>query len=81
MTREELRKYCRADVTECHTDSLVDLKRVDIAADLPVTMRMEDYMNQIQNPYLFRVDKLIVKVTFGGKRDLSSVLADLMAQS
>lgn len=81
MTREEL-MYCDcADVTTCNAENLVDLKRVDIAADLPVPMRVENYMNQIQNPYLFRVDKLIVKVSFSGKRDLSSVLAGLIAQS
>lgn len=81
MTRDEL-MYCGcADITDCNANNLVDLKRVEIASDLPVPMRMEHYMNQVQNPYLFRVDKLIVKVSFSGKRDLSSVLAGLMAQS
>lgn len=81
MTRDELINCCHVDVTECSADNLVDLKQVDIAAELPVSMRMEHYMDQVQNPYLFRVDKLIVKVTFSGKRNLSSVLACLMAQS
>lgn len=81
MTRDELMNCRNADVLACSAENLVDLKRVEIAADLPVTMRMEHYMNQVQNPYLFRVDNLIVKVTFSGIRDLSSALAGLMAQS
>lgn len=81
MTREEL-MYCGCvDITDCSAENLVDLKQVEIAADLPVPMRTEQYLNQIQNPYLFRVDKLIVKVSFSGTRDLPSVLAGLMAQS
>ena len=80
MTSEELRYCSCADIMECPPDSLADLKYVDVAAGLPVPLRMEHYMHQIKNPYLFRVDKLIVKVTFSGKRDLASVLAGLMAQ-
>ena len=80
MTRDELRKCCSADIMTCCAENLVDLNRVEVAADLPVVNRMEHYMDQIQNPYLFRLDDLIVKVTFGGKRDISSVLAGLMTQ-
>lgn len=78
MTRDELKCCCFADIMDCSADNLVDLKCVDIAADLPVTMRMEDYLKQVKNPYLFRIDKLIVKVSFSGKHDLQSVLAGLM---
>ncbi len=81
MTREELARCRYADFVACNAENLVDLKKVDIAANLPVPTRTEHYINQIQNPYLFRVDKLIVKVSFSGKRDLQSVLAGLMAQS
>ena len=81
MTREEL-MYCSCtDITDCNPEHLVDLKRVDIAADLPVPMRMVDYMNQIQNPYLFRIDKLTVKVSFTGTQELLSALSGMALQS
>lgn len=80
MTGEEL-TYCRyAEIMESNADNLIDLKQVNIAKELPVPMRMLQYMDQVKNPYLFRVDKLIVKATFSGKHDLSSLLANFMAQ-
>ena len=80
MTGEELQLCRQADILTCETDSLVDLKGVSICADLPLPQRAEQYLEQVGNPYLFRVDKLIVKVSFGGKQDLSSKLAGLLAQ-
>ena len=81
MTGEELMCCSCADIAYCSAENLVDLKRVEIAADQPAPIRMEQYLEQIRNPYLFRVDKLIVKVSFTGTRELSSVLAGLMTGS
>lgn len=78
MTGEELLNCYYADIQSCEPNSLVDLKQVEINTKLPVRDRMEQYMEQIKNPYLFRVDTMIVKVTFSGNRDLSSALAGLM---
>lgn len=81
MTREELMHCGCADIMDCSPELLVDLKQIEVTSGLPVTVRMEHYLEQIQNPYLFRIDKLIVKASFSGTRELSKVLADLMAQS
>lgn len=81
MSYEELRNLCCADILACRAEDLVDLKRINPNADLPLPARMEQYLDQIRNPYLFRIDKLIVKVSFSGNRDLSSVIAGLMAQN
>lgn len=80
MTGEGLMNCRQADILTCDAEKLVDLKEVSICADLPLPQRAEQYLQQIRNPYLFRVDKLIVKVSFSGNRDLSSSLAGLMAQ-
>ncbi len=81
MTSEELTCCRYADIMDCNADNLVNLKQVPIPAGLPLPMRAEHYMNQVKNPYLFRIDDLIVKATFTGTRELSSVLSVLMAQS
>ena len=65
----------------CKPEDLTDLQQIPIATDLPVVVRMKQYLDQVKNPYLFRVGDLIVKVSFSGKRDLAGVLADLMMQS
>ena len=80
MTGSELLNCRRADILTCDGDSLVNLKEVSICADLPLPQRAEQYLQQVHNPYLFRVDELIVKVSFSGNRDLSSSLAGLITQ-
>ena len=80
MTGKELMNCRQADILTCDAANLVDLKEVNICADLPLPNRAEQYLQQVRNPYLFRVDKLIVKVSFSGNRDLSSSLTGLMAQ-
>ena len=71
--------YRQADILTCDGDSLINLRDVPICTDLPLPQRTTQFLQQVHNPYLFRVDKLIVKVSFSGNRDLSSTLADLMA--
>ena len=80
MTGEELQLCRQADILTCEATNLVDLKGVSIFADLPLPQRAEQYLEQVGNPYLFRIDKLIVKVSFSGNQDLSSKLVGLMAQ-
>ena len=80
MTMEQLLRCRQADIYDCEADNLTDLKQVDIPPHLPTPVRMEHYLEQVGNPYLFRVDKLIVKVSFGGNQDLSSKLHGLMTQ-
>ena len=80
MTKKELLLYCQAEISTCDAGNLVDLKKVRVTSDLPLPQRAEQYLEQVGNPYLFRVDKLIVKVSFSGDQDLSAKLAGLMTQ-
>lgn len=78
MTENELMSFRCADILNCNPNTLADLKQVRIHPELPVRERMTGYLAQIQNPYLFRVDKLTVKVSFHSHRELSAALAKLM---
>ena len=80
MTGKDLIACRQTDILACNAEELVDLKGVSIRADLPLPQRTEQYLQQVRNPYLFRVDRLIVKVSFGGNQDLSSKLTGLIAQ-
>ena len=44
-------------------DSLVDIRDVKIDRSLPVEERMKSYVEQIKNPYMFKVGKTIVRVS------------------
>ena len=45
-------------------DSLVDIRDVKIDRSLPVEERMKSYVEQIKNPYMFKVGKTIVHVSY-----------------
>lgn len=45
-------------------DSLVDIRDVKIDRSLPVEERMRSYVEQIKNPYMFKVGNTIVRVSY-----------------
>ena len=45
-------------------DSLVDIRDVKIDRTQPVEERMKSYVDQIKNPYLFKVGNTIVRVSY-----------------
>ena len=45
-------------------DSLVDIRDVKIDRSLPVEERMKSYVEQIKNPYLFKVGNTVVRVSY-----------------
>ena len=44
-------------------DSLVDIRDVKIDRSLPVEERMKSYVEQIKNPYMFKVGNTVVRVS------------------
>ena len=45
-------------------DSLVDIRDVKIDRSQPVGERMKSYVEQIKNPYLFKVGNTVVRVSY-----------------
>ena len=45
-------------------DSLVDIRQVKIDRTLPVEERMKSYVEQIRDPYLFKVGDTVVRVSY-----------------
>ena len=64
-----------AAIAENNKDSLVDLRDVKINTEKAVYERMEDFFEQIKNPYLFKVGDVKVKVSFGAERSFAEALA------
>ena len=52
------------DVRTVDPDALVDIRDVTVNTSLPKEERLLDYLEQIKNPYCFRVGKAVVKVSF-----------------
>ena len=63
-----------AAIADCSKDSLVDLHDVKIDPSKSVVDKMNDYFEQIKNPYLFKVGDMRVKVSFGADRSFTDAL-------
>lgn len=61
MSLEQMR---HTDVRLVDPAVLVDIRDVSVDTDLPRDARMQDYLDQIKNPYCFKCGKTIVKVSF-----------------
>ena len=74
-------EQCRsADLMTCDPDTLVDLQDVRIDTSRPLPERMEAFVNQVGNPYLMKVDGLVIKAVFlpDSKQKFSDVIASLL---
>ena len=49
--------------------SLVDIRDVAIDETLPIEERMKSYVEQIKNPYMFRVGDTIVRVSYANTQE------------
>lgn len=61
----------------CDPDTLVDLRHIHIDASLPIRERKERYRKQIRDPYLFKVDGLIIRAVY--PPEVKSRLSDAIA--
>ena len=79
-TKNALEQYRRADIMSCDPALLVDLREVHIDTTIPVPRRMVGFIQQVGNPYLFKVDGLVVKASYltQATRRLSDALPGLL---
>ena len=49
--------------------SLVDIRDVEIDKTLPIEERMKSYVEQIKNPYMFKVGDTIVRVSYANTQE------------
>ena len=75
-----LERYRATDLMTCDPGVLADLRDVQIDTALPVRERMVSYLQQVGNPYLFKVDGIVVKASYlpQANRRLSDALPGLL---
>lgn len=52
------------DLLTCDPNDLVDLRDVHIDTALPLSERRAGFLSQVGNPYLFKVDGLIIRAVY-----------------
>ena len=79
-SKHTLEQQRNTDIMACDANMLVDLRDVEIDTSLPVQKRMEQFIRQVGNPYLFKVDGIVVKASYLPQvgRSLSDVLPGLL---
>ena len=62
-------------------DELVDIRDIEIDTSLPVEERIKSYIQQVKNPYCFRVGDVKVRVAFADTdRTLTDNFCDMLAR-
>lgn len=64
MNTQELDILKNVDVRNVALDDLIDIRNVNIDSSKCVEERIIDFIRQIKNPYVFKVDDVAVKVNF-----------------
>lgn len=64
VSAEELRKMKDTDIRTVDKNQLVDLNSVVIDESKPVEDRILSFIQQIRNPYCFRVGDVVVKLVY-----------------
>ena len=72
MTVEEMKAV---DIRTVDKDALVDIRDMKIDRTLPKEERIRSFVEQIKNPYCFKVGEVAVKMTFA---DTEVTLEDRM---
>jgi len=61
---KQLDEMSRMEIDKIDRNTLVDINGVSIDADLPISERMQSYIEQIKNPYCFLCGDTPVRVCF-----------------
>ncbi|MEY8389796.1 hypothetical protein D3Z47_02005 [Lachnospiraceae bacterium] len=64
MDLQTMQLMKQVDIRNVDKNALVDLSTVHIDDTAPVTERIEKFIQQIRNPYCFRIGDVAVKVNY-----------------
>lgn len=78
--KSELAKCKEIDISTCDVDSLVDLREISIDTTRPITERIESFLKQVRNPYLFKVGDIAMKVDYGNGKEFAEAFTDILCK-
>ena len=80
ITSEEMKKYAECDVTKCNKQELTDIRSIEIHGGT-ASDRALDLIEKMNNPYMFVVGDVVVKVNYSGNDKFSKMLTDAICMS
>ncbi len=80
--RNKLDDANKVDINNIDIETIPDIKDIKISRKKVIEERILDFIDNIDNPYLFKVDNILVKVEFGenntsAEESLINVLSNL----
>lgn len=54
---------------------LKDIRKVKVDTSLPTEQRLENYIDQIKNPYVFKYGKQVIRIHFAGEESIDERIA------
>jgi len=76
---ELIKKAGNSKFSDINSDDLVDIKSVNMDQDLSKLENVVKYINEIKNPYYFKVGKVKVRVSYADTdRTLDDAFANLL---
>lgn len=64
LNSEQLDKMSRMEITGIDKSDLADIQSVKIDTSLPLIERMQNYLEQVKNPYCFMCGETPVQISF-----------------
>ena len=61
---KDIEQMKNVDIRSVDKDTLIDLDTVQIDSSQPIQERVQSFLQQIQNPYCFRIGDVAVKVNY-----------------
>lgn len=61
---EKIEKYKDMDLNEVNPDDIPDIKSIKIDKRKPKEERMLDFLSQVENPYVFKINGHLVQIRF-----------------
>lgn len=75
LTLKQLDEMSRIEITKIDKSTLVDISTMRVDTSLPDFQRMQDYLEQVKNPYCFLCGDTPVQISF---KENGKELGDLL---
>ena len=59
------------------SDAQIDISNIEINKNESINMRYKEYINQVNDPYSYRVDNVGVTINFNGEKTLTDALCGI----
>ena len=78
LTKSQLDLCKAAEIALCDKNTLTDVRDITVDKSKSVMEKIENFTQQVKNPYLFKVGDVIVKVAYSDSKDFSGALSSAL---